>query len=191
MNVRLIGLGRMGANMARRATTLREVHSASRHSWSAIAAIRGAIHQAPTLELDVVDRVGGGDGFASGLFYGLLAGLPAEEALRLGLAHSARVATYPGDTTMAAVGEVRALAAAGSSRIQRWVMCGGAAHVLFASPRRTCDVALADGSGAKSGPWAQGVSEAEALWTRSSRSDPIHRASDAARARSRPATEVG
>jgi 2-dehydro-3-deoxygluconokinase len=101
------------------ATTLREVHSASRHSWSAVAAVGGAIHQAPALELDVVDRVGGGDGFASGLLYGLLAGLPAEEALRLGWAHGALLATYPGDTTMATLGEVQALAAGGSSRIQR------------------------------------------------------------------------
>ena len=67
----------------------------------------------------MVDRGGGGDGFASGLLYGLLAGLPAEEALRLGWAHGALLATYPGDTTMATLGEVQALAAGGSSRIQR------------------------------------------------------------------------
>jgi 2-dehydro-3-deoxygluconokinase len=101
------------------ATTLREVQSASRHAWSAIASVDGVLHQAPTLELDVVDRVGGGDGFASGLFYGLLAGLPADEALRLGWAHGALLTTYPGDTTMAGLAEVRALAAGGSSRIQR------------------------------------------------------------------------
>jgi 2-dehydro-3-deoxygluconokinase len=101
------------------ATTLREVQSASRHRWSAVASINGQVHQAPTLELDVVDRVGGGDGFASGLFYGLLAGLPADEALRLGWAHGALLTTYPGDTTMAGLAEVTALAAGGSSRIQR------------------------------------------------------------------------
>lgn len=101
------------------ATTLREVHSASRHSWSSIASVDGVLHQAPTLELDVVDRVGGGDGFASGLFYGLLAGRPADEALRLGWAHGALLTTYPGDTTMADLAEVMALASGGTSRIQR------------------------------------------------------------------------
>jgi len=101
------------------ATTLREVHTASRHSWSAVVAHDGEIHQAPTLELDVTDRVGGGDGFASGLFYGLLAGLPVAEATRLGWAHGALLTTYPGDTTMATLAEVKALAAGGSSRIQR------------------------------------------------------------------------
>lgn len=101
------------------ATTLREVHSASRHRWSAIVSVGGEIHQAPTMDLDVVDRVGGGDGFASGLFYGLLSGLPAETAVRLGWAHGALITTYPGDTTMATLDQVRALAAGGSSRIQR------------------------------------------------------------------------
>jgi 2-dehydro-3-deoxygluconokinase len=101
------------------ATTLREVQSASRHRWSAIASIAGEVVQAPTIDLDVVDRVGGGDGFASGLFYGLLAGLPAEQAVRLGWAHGALLTTYPGDTTMAGLAEVTALASGGSSRIQR------------------------------------------------------------------------
>lgn len=101
------------------ATSLREVHSASRHGWSAVVSAGDQIYEAPTLELDVVDRVGGGDGFASGLFYGLLTGLPVEEALRLGWAHGGLLATYPGDTTMASLAEVRAVAAGGSGRIQR------------------------------------------------------------------------
>ncbi len=101
------------------ATTLREVSSASRHRWSAVVSVGDEIHQAPTLELDVVDRVGGGDGFASGLFYGLLSGLPAEEAMRLGWAHGALLTTYPGDTTMATLAEVQAIAAGASGRIQR------------------------------------------------------------------------
>ena len=101
------------------ATTLREVVSASRHRWSAIASIDGEIHQAPTLELDVYDRVGGGDGFASGLIHGLLEGLPPDEAVRWGWAHGALLTTYPGDTTMATADQVRALAAGGSGRIQR------------------------------------------------------------------------
>jgi 2-dehydro-3-deoxygluconokinase len=101
------------------ATTLREVLSASRHRWSAVAAVDGQVHQAPTIDLDVVDRVGGGDGFAAGLFYGLLEGLPVEEALRLGWAHGALLTTFPGDTTMASLEQVRALATGQSSRIQR------------------------------------------------------------------------
>ena len=70
-------------------------------------------------ELEVLNRVGGGDGFASGFFYGLLAGETPEAALRSGWAHGALVATFPGDTTMATVEEVKALAQGGSARIQR------------------------------------------------------------------------
>jgi len=101
------------------ATTLREVHSTNRHSWGAVAWINGQTHVAPTCELDVVDRVGGGDGFAAGLFYGLLSGEPAEEAIKLGWAHGALLTTFPGDTTMATVEQVRAFAKGGSARIQR------------------------------------------------------------------------
>jgi 2-dehydro-3-deoxygluconokinase len=101
------------------ATTLREVHSTNRHSWSAVVWADGHSCVAPTIELDVYDRVGGGDGFASGLFYGLLSGAPMEEALRLGWAHGALLTTYPGDTTMAGLGQVRALAGGQSARIQR------------------------------------------------------------------------
>lgn len=101
------------------ATTLREVHSTNRHSWSAVAWIDGKTHVAPTCELDVVDRVGGGDGFASGLFYGILTDETAEDALKLGWAHGALLTTFPGDTTMAAVEQVRAFAKGGSARIQR------------------------------------------------------------------------
>jgi len=101
------------------ATTLREVHSTSRHSWGAVAWVNGASYVAPIMELDVYDRVGGGDGFAAGFFYGLLTGAEPNEALRLGWAHGALVATYPGDTTMATLGQVQALAQGGSARIQR------------------------------------------------------------------------
>ena len=101
------------------ATTLREVHSTSRHQWGAVAWINGATHVSPTCELNVYDRVGGGDGFASGFFYGLLAGESPEEALKLGWAHGALLTTFPGDTTMATVEEVRAFAQGGSARIQR------------------------------------------------------------------------
>src|SRR4051812_2813652 len=71
------------------ATTLREVHSTNRHSWSAVAWINGRVHHAPTCELDVIDRIGGGDGYASGFFYGLLTGETPEEAVKLGWAHGA------------------------------------------------------------------------------------------------------
>jgi 2-dehydro-3-deoxygluconokinase len=101
------------------ATTLREVHSTNRHSWGAVAWVNGRTLISPTCELDVLDRVGGGDGFASGFFYGLLAGEPPEEALKLGWAHGALLATFPGDTTMATVEQVRAFAKGGSARIQR------------------------------------------------------------------------
>jgi 2-dehydro-3-deoxygluconokinase len=101
------------------ATTLREVHSTNRHSWSAVAWIDGKTHVAPTAELDVLDRVGGGDGFASGFFYGLLTGEEPEQAVKLGWAHGALLTTFPGDTTMATVEQVRAFAKGGSARIQR------------------------------------------------------------------------
>jgi 2-dehydro-3-deoxygluconokinase len=101
------------------ATTLREVHSTNRHSWSAVAWIDGKNYTAPTCELDVVDRVGGGDGFASGFFYGLLTGASPDEAVRLGWAHGALLTTFPGDTTMATLDQVRAFAQGGSARIQR------------------------------------------------------------------------
>ena len=101
------------------ATTLREVHSTNRHSWSAVAWVNGGTYLAPTCELDVLDRVGGGDGYAAGFFYGLLTGESPEESVRLGWAHGALLTTFPGDTTMATVDQVRAFAKGGSARIQR------------------------------------------------------------------------
>jgi 2-dehydro-3-deoxygluconokinase len=101
------------------ATTLREVHSTNRHTWSAVAWMSGKAYVAPTCELDVHDRVGGGDGFAAGFFYGLMNGETPEEALKLGWAHGALITTFPGDTTMATIDQVRAFARGGSARIQR------------------------------------------------------------------------
>jgi 2-dehydro-3-deoxygluconokinase len=101
------------------ATTLREVHSTNRHSWGAVAWVDGKTLTSPACELDVVDRVGGGDGFASGFFYGLLAGESPEEAVKLGWAHGALLTTTPGDTTMVTVEQVRSFAKGGSARIQR------------------------------------------------------------------------
>jgi 2-dehydro-3-deoxygluconokinase len=101
------------------ATTLREVHSTNRHTWGAVAWVNGKTFTAPTCELDVLDRVGGGDGFAAGFFYGLLAGESPQEAVNLGWAHGALLTTFPGDTTMATLDQVRAFAKGGSARIQR------------------------------------------------------------------------
>jgi 2-dehydro-3-deoxygluconokinase len=101
------------------ATTLREVHSTNRHSWGAVAWVNGQTFTSPTCELDVLDRVGGGDGYAAGFFYGLLNGESPQEAVNLGWAHGALLTTYPGDTTMATVDQVRAFAKGGSARIQR------------------------------------------------------------------------
>ena len=101
------------------ATTLRDVHSTNRHSWGAVAWINGRTHIAPACELDVLDRVGGGDGFASGLFYGLLTDESPEEAAKLRWAHGALLTTFPCDTTMATLEQVRAFAKGGSARIQR------------------------------------------------------------------------
>jgi 2-dehydro-3-deoxygluconokinase len=101
------------------ATTLREVHSTNRHSWGAVACIDGKTYVSPTCELDILDRVGGGDGFASGFFYGLLSGEEPQEAVNLGWAHGALLTTFPGDTTMATVEQVRTFAQGGCARIQR------------------------------------------------------------------------
>ncbi len=101
------------------ATTLREVHSTNRHSWGAVAWINGKTYVSPVCDLDVLDRVGGGDGFAAGLIYGFLTGASPDEAVRLGWAHGALLTTFPGDTTMATVEQVKAFAAGGSARIQR------------------------------------------------------------------------
>jgi 2-dehydro-3-deoxygluconokinase len=101
------------------ATTLREVHSTSRHSWGAVAWVNGTTHTSPVCELDIFDRVGGGDGFASGFIYGLMSGETADDAVKLGWAHGALLTTFPGDTTMATIEQVRAFAQGGSARIQR------------------------------------------------------------------------
>jgi 2-dehydro-3-deoxygluconokinase len=101
------------------ATTLREVHSTNRHTWGAVAWIEGKSYVTPICELDVYDRVGGGDAFASGLFFGLLTGETPEDCVRLGWAHGALATTFPGDTTMARLSHVRAFAKGGSARIQR------------------------------------------------------------------------
>jgi 2-dehydro-3-deoxygluconokinase len=101
------------------ATTLREVQSSNRHIWRAVMWYDGEQYVSPTYELDVLDRIGGGDGFATGLIYGFMSKRKPEEALRLGLAHGALVTTFPGDVTMAKLSEVEALSEGGSARVQR------------------------------------------------------------------------
>jgi 2-dehydro-3-deoxygluconokinase len=101
------------------ATTLREVHSANRHRWGAVAWAGGRTFVSPACELEVLDRVGGGDGFAAGFFYGLLSGESLQEAVNLGWAHGALLTTFPGDTTMATLEQVNAFAKGASARIQR------------------------------------------------------------------------
>ncbi|NLP10796.1 sugar kinase [bacterium] len=101
------------------ATTLREVHSTNRHDWGAVLWLDGQRFISPTCQLDVVDRIGGGDGFASGLLYGLITGKTPEQALRLGWAHGALLTTFPGDISLAKLPEVEAFAKGGSARVQR------------------------------------------------------------------------
>ena len=101
------------------ATTLREVHLTNKHSWSAVVWANGKTYQAPTCELGVIDRVGGGDGFAGGLFSGMLSGMEPQEALNYGWAHGALMTTFPGDTTMATLKQVSDFAKGGSARVQR------------------------------------------------------------------------
>lgn len=106
-------------NVSAVATTMREVVSTNKHNWSAVLYYNGKGYQAPTATLDVYDRVGGGDGFAAGLIYGLLSGKDPEQALRLGWAHGALLTTFPGDTSMASIEQVESLAAGATARIQR------------------------------------------------------------------------
>ena len=101
------------------ATTLRTAHTATRNAWGAMACMRGQIVHAPQTEVEILDRVGGGDSFASGLIYGILSGKPAEWAVRCGVAHGALAMTTPGDTSMARWPEVERVMEGGSARIAR------------------------------------------------------------------------
>jgi 2-dehydro-3-deoxygluconokinase len=102
------------------ATTLREVHSTNRHDWAAVLWLDGKEYVSKTLALDVIDRIGGGDGFAAGLIYGLLTGRGHAAALRFAVAASALKQTVPGDFNRVTVAEVDALAKGDASgRVQR------------------------------------------------------------------------
>jgi 2-dehydro-3-deoxygluconokinase len=106
-------------NLALVASTLRTAHTASRNAWGAIALYQDQIVHVPQRDIDIYDRVGGGDSFASGLIYGLLAGKPMEWAVRCGVAHGALAMTTPGDTSMATLAEVERAMEGGSARIAR------------------------------------------------------------------------
>ena len=101
------------------ASTLRTASTASRNTWGAIALYESKIVHVPQREIDIYDRVGGGDSFASGLIYGLLAGKPIDWAVRCGVAHGALAMTTPGDTSMATPAEVERIIQGGSARIAR------------------------------------------------------------------------
>jgi 2-dehydro-3-deoxygluconokinase len=100
-------------------TTLREVESANKHYWGAVLWYNGEKYISPTCELNVIDRIGGGDGFASGLIYGMINGRDPQDAVNLGWAHGALSTTFSGDVTMAKLPEVEAFAKGGSARVQR------------------------------------------------------------------------
>jgi 2-dehydro-3-deoxygluconokinase len=102
------------------ATTLRAAKTATKNDWGAIAWLDGRIYESRKYDdLEILDRVGGGDSFASGLIYGLLAGTGGQKAVELGAAHGALAMTTPGDTSMATLAEVEKLAKGGGARVQR------------------------------------------------------------------------
>jgi 2-dehydro-3-deoxygluconokinase len=109
----------MYPNLKLVASTLRTAHTASRNAWGAIALYEDKITHVPQRDIDIFDRVGGGDSFASGLIYGLLAAKGVEWAVRCGVAHGALAMTTAGDTSMATLAEVERLIKGGSARIAR------------------------------------------------------------------------
>ena len=102
------------------ATTLRNAKTATRNDWSAVCYVQGELFRAPVREnLEIFDRVGGGDSFASGLIFGLLTNRGAQWAVECGAAHGALAMTTPGDTTMATLAEVERAMKKGGARIAR------------------------------------------------------------------------
>jgi 2-dehydro-3-deoxygluconokinase len=107
-------------NLAVIAATLRTVRTASKNDWGAIAWSKGTFAEATAREgLEIFDRVGGGDGFASGFIYGLMETQDLQTAVSYGAAHGALAMTTPGDASMATVEEVVSLARGGNQRIRR------------------------------------------------------------------------
>jgi len=101
------------------ASTLRTAQTASRNAWGAMAIYNQEILYVPQRDIDIMDRVGGGDSFASGLIYGMLSGKPAAWAVACGVAHGALAMTTPGDTSTASRAEVERVMLGGSARIAR------------------------------------------------------------------------
>jgi 2-dehydro-3-deoxygluconokinase len=101
------------------ATTLRTVKTATKNDWSAICWANGELYKAKDYELEIFDRVGGGDSFASGLAYGLMTTLDPNKAVNYGAAHGALAMTTPGDTSMANLKEVEALMKGTGARVVR------------------------------------------------------------------------
>ena len=102
------------------ATTLRTVITATVNSWKAICYADGKIyHSIEFPQLEILDRVGGGDSFASGLIYGLMTYQDAQKAVNYGAVHGALAMTTPGDTSMASLKEVEAKVNGGTARVQR------------------------------------------------------------------------
>ncbi|MEM7146599.1 MAG: sugar kinase [Verrucomicrobiota bacterium] len=107
-------------NFKATATTLREVHTATDNDWGAICWHDGKFHRAIQRDhLEILDRVGGGDSFASGLIYGFLEHNDPDKAVNYGAAHGALAMTTPGDTSMATLAEVEKLIAGASARVDR------------------------------------------------------------------------
>ena len=107
-------------NFAAVATTLRNARTATINDWGAVCYHEGRLHQASSREgLEIYDRVGGGDSFASGLIYGFLTGKGAQWAVECGAAHGALAMTTPGDTTMATLAEVERVMKGGAARVAR------------------------------------------------------------------------
>ena len=107
-------------NLALVATSLREAHTATLNDWGGVASMRDGFFVGPRMRgLEILDRVGGGDSFASGLIYGLLTGRDVETALAYGVAHGALAMTTPGDTSMATLAEVEHVRRGGSARVVR------------------------------------------------------------------------
>jgi 2-dehydro-3-deoxygluconokinase len=102
------------------ATTLRAAKTATQNDWSAVAYANGQLYRAPERpNLEIFDRVGGGDSFASGLIYGFLAGKGPQWAVECGAAHGALAMTTPGDTTMVSLAEVERVMKGGTARVSR------------------------------------------------------------------------
>jgi len=99
--------------------TLRTAHSASSNGWGALCRYRDTFLEVPQREVAIFDRVGGGDSFASGFVYGLLAGKDPQWALDCGVAHGALAMSTPGDTTMASLPEVLRAMSGPNARIDR------------------------------------------------------------------------